>query len=81
MPPELKRYASLGAVLAIFALGAIGLDAARSVHEAQVAAVAVGHTSGADGTLGLLAGIAAWGPENPVMAAERLIRPSIVPVS
>ena len=56
-------------------------DETVSVEAAAAAAVAVGHTSGADGTLGLLAGMAAWGPENPVMTAERLIRPSIVPVS
>lgn len=35
----------------------------EEVAEATATAIAVGHTSGADGTLGLLAGVAAWGPE------------------
>ncbi len=54
-------------------------DGRSSVEAAAAAAVAVGHTSGADGTLGLLAGMAAWGPEDSVMA-KRLIRLSTMPV-
>ena len=39
MFPELKRYTSFAILLGIVALGASGLDAVRSTHEAQVAAV------------------------------------------
>ena len=37
--------------------------APAAVAEAAAAALAVGHSSGADGMLGLLLGLAAWGPE------------------
>jgi hypothetical protein len=46
-------------------------DGTESAEAAAAAAVAVGHTSGADGTLGLLAGIASSGP-SPGLAIERL---------
>src|SRR3989338_5811073 len=39
MFPELKRYTSFAILLGIVALGASGLDAVRSTHEAQVADV------------------------------------------
>jgi len=55
-------------------------DAPASVEEATAVAVAVGHTSGADGTLGLLAGIASSGP-SPGLAIERLTAGSSSPVS
>ncbi len=44
----------------------------EKVAEATATAIAVGHTSGADGTLGLLAGIAAWGPEPLLSTMGRL---------
>ena len=50
-------------------------DETAAIAEAAAAAVAVGHTSGADGTLGLLAGIASSGPSPglaPGPAIERL---------
>jgi hypothetical protein len=56
-------------------------DGTASVEEAAVAAIAVGHTSGADGTLGLLAGLAAWGPEALVPATRRLARAATASVS
>jgi hypothetical protein len=41
-----------------------------TVAETTASAMTVGHSSGADGTLGLLLGLAAWGPE-PILAASR----------
>ena len=38
-------------------------DSSSTVDKVAKAAIAVGHTSGADGTLGLLLGTAAWGPK------------------
>jgi hypothetical protein len=46
-------------------------EGTASVKAAAAAAIAVGHTSGADGTLGLLAGIASSGP-SPGLTIERL---------
>ncbi len=43
------------------------------VAEAAAAAIAVGHSSGADGTLGLLLGLAAWGPEPIFRESRRLV--------
>ena len=43
------------------------------VAAAVAEAVAVGHTSGADATLGLLLGLAAWGPERIFCDGRRLI--------
>jgi hypothetical protein len=55
-------------------------DGTVSVEAAAAAAVAVGHTSGADGTLGLLAGMASSGP-SPGLAIERLAAGFSSPVS
>lgn len=49
---------------------------AETVAGAVALAIAAGHTSGADGMLGLLAGMAAWGPDAVAVAAARLIRPA-----
>ncbi|MGH6924362.1 MAG: DUF2877 domain-containing protein [Propylenella sp.] len=46
---------------------------ASTVGDAAGAAIVVGHTSGADGTLGLLLGAAAWGPEALARSAVSLI--------
>jgi hypothetical protein len=55
-------------------------DPASTVRETAIAAIAVGHTSGADGTLGLLLGTAVWGPEAIVGDAVSLIDGSRVRV-
>jgi hypothetical protein len=55
-------------------------DGPASVEGAATAAIAVGHTSGADGTLGFLAGAAASGP-SPGLAIERLAGGFSTPVS
>jgi hypothetical protein len=55
-------------------------DAPAPVEEAAASAIAVGHTSGADGTLGLLAGMAASGPDAD-RAIERLAAGFPAPVS
>ncbi len=46
---------------------------APSVARAAAAAIAVGHSSGADATLGLLLGLAAWGPAPIFEESRRLI--------
>jgi hypothetical protein len=43
-----------------------------AVAEAAAAAIAVGHSSGADGVLGLLLGLAVWGPE-PIFTESRCL--------
>lgn len=55
-------------------------DGTASVEATAAAAIAVGHSSGADGTLGLLAGMAASGP-SPGPAIERLAAGFSSPVS
>ncbi len=59
----------LTAVTACIAAGAMP----AAVAEAAAAAIAVGHTSGADGVLGLLLGLAAWGPEPIFTECRRLV--------
>jgi hypothetical protein len=59
----------LAAVTTCIAAGATP----TTVAEAAAAAIAVGHSSGADGTLGLLLGLAAWGPEPIFTESRRLI--------
>ncbi len=44
-----------------------------TVAETAAAAIAVGHSSGADGALGLLLGLAAWGPETIFRESRRLV--------
>ena len=56
----------LAAVASCIAAGA----APTTVAEAAASAIAVGHSSGADGTLGLLLSLAAWGSE-PIFATSR----------
>jgi hypothetical protein len=56
----------LVAVATCIAAGA----SSTTVAEKAASAIAVGHSSGADGTLGLLLGLATWGPE-PIFAAGR----------
>lgn len=59
----------LVAVAASVAAGSSGGGAT----EATAAAIAVGHTSGADGVLGLLLGLSAWGPDPIFRDGRRLI--------
>jgi len=65
----------LAAVAARIAAGA----APTALAEAAAAAVAVGHTSGADGALGLLLGLAAWGPGTIFRESGRLVDGTLPP--
>jgi hypothetical protein len=65
----------LAAVAARIAAGA----APTALAEAAAAAVAVGHTSGADGALGLLLGLAAWGPGTIFRESRRLVDETLPP--
>ena len=56
--------------LASVIIGIAAGAAPAAVGEAAACAMAVGHSSGADTTLGLLLGLAVWGPE-PILAASR----------
>ena len=51
-------------------------EAQPIVAAAAAAAIAVGHTSGADGILGLLLGLAAWGPTPIFSSSRRLLEES-----
>lgn len=50
-----------------------GGSAPSALAEAAAAAIAVGHSSGAAGVLGLLLGLAAWGPETIFSESRRLV--------
>ncbi len=54
-------------------------DADPIAAAAAAAAIAVGHSSGADGTLGLLLGLAAWGPTPIFCDSRRFIEESLWP--
>ena len=69
-----ERLADLASAIA-------GGASAAPLGEAAKAAIAVGHTSGADCTLGLLLGAAAWGPEAIVRRAMSLIDGSLLRVT
>ncbi len=59
--------------LADLASGIAAGEGGPSVAEAAAAAMSVGHSSGADGTLGLLLGLASWGPDPIFCASRRLV--------
>ena len=56
----------LAAVATCIAAGATP----TAIAGAALAAIEIGHSSGADGMLGFLLGLAAWGPE-PIFAQSR----------
>jgi hypothetical protein len=61
-----ERLAAVAACIA-------GGSTPTTLAEAAAAAIAVGHSSGADGVLGLLLGLAAWGPEAIFSESRRLV--------
>jgi hypothetical protein len=76
------RAAAAGEVserLTVVAAGIAEGAAPAAVAEAAIAALAIGHSSGADGTYGLLLGLAAWGPEPIFAAGCRLGESTLLP--